>query len=169
MSNIYYETCCNNTMITYPIFFKKLKKIQKRAKIIDNMYEIKEINKHFIFDSEKYYRLSNIIWPDNIKYYINKHNKYPSEYFVKIIMCTQISKKYIINPPIILDIKEINYFYYIHLHHNILLILDALFLQGSYPRYQKENKYIYSEHAGVISIIMTFNKIKNIIYTRKFI
>lgn len=152
MSNIYYEKCNNNTMITYPIFFKKLKKIQKRSKLIDNICEVKEINKYYLYATTKYYRLSNIIWPNNIKYYINKHNKYPSEYFVKIIMCTQISKKYIINPPIILDKNEINYFFYIHLHYNTLLILDALFFQGSYPRYQKENKYIYSEHAGVISI-----------------
>src|SRR3984885_6735704 len=34
----------------------------------------------------------------------------------------------------------------------MVLIIDALLNQGSFPRYENDGKYIYSEHSGVISI-----------------
>ena len=38
------------------------------------------------------------------------------------------------------------------LGYNKLLIIDALMKQGSTPRYENNNKFIYSEHSGVISV-----------------
>jgi len=94
-----------------------------------------------------------------------KYQTFPSEYFIKIIMFTQIHKNKLINPPIMLPYNLIARFSYVHLHYNKLLIIDALFEQGSYPRYEDHNDFIYSEHSGVISL--KDNTIDNIIVSAK--
>jgi len=118
-------------MIAHPFFSNKLKQIES------------------ILDPENnYYQLGNFRWPTNIQELIEQC-KYPTEYFIKMISNTIIINNYIVNPPIICPPNKI---VYIPLNHNNLLILDALFQQGSNPRYENNEKYIYSEHSGVISI-----------------
>jgi len=99
-----------------------------------------------------FFMLSNIIWNDTIQHKIESHQSYPSEYFINVILNTSIIDNHIINPPIQLTHEQINHFSYIYLHYNKLLIIDALMQQGSYPRYQNNDKFIYSEHSGTISV-----------------
>lgn len=120
------------TMSEYPFFNEKLKKIEKLCS----------------------YKLGNIIWS-------KKKDMYPSEYFIQIIMNIVIINDYIINPPLHLNYEDINHFKYIPLTYNKLLIIDALMIQGSFPRYSNDNKFIYSEHSG--GIIIKDDKVINII------
>ena len=154
--NIYHEKCICKDMTYYSFFPKKLKMIEKIAERIEI---IQKYNSKILCSkclTQKYYRLANIIWPNNIQHIINHHKYYPSEYFVQIIMHCVILNNSIINPPLQITLDEISIFSYIILHYNKLLILDALMKQGSYPRYSANSdgidKYIYSEHSGVIAI-----------------
>lgn len=171
-SDIYYEKCINHLMTTYPFFIYKLKKIQKIVRSVSdpNVLAItpqspssgSSASSAFIQSivkpicakctGNKFYRLGNIVWSNSIEHRINEHQLYPSEYFIKIVLNTYIMNDYITNPPLQLNPEQIKSFYYIPLHYNKLLIIDALMKQGSYPRYENKNKYIYSEHSGVISI-----------------
>ncbi len=79
-NELYFEKCNNNTMITYPFFFDKLNKLESILKIdtrekriipgIDNCKKCR---------SKKYYKLSNIVWPDNLEHIIQIHRIYPRE------------------------------------------------------------------------------------------
>ncbi|AUV58427.1 hypothetical protein [Bandra megavirus] len=154
----YYEKCENNTMLTYAFFLDKLKLLQKIIK----RTQYNKLNNNIICDkchTNILYQLGNIIWYDNIIHKIKKHGKYPSNYFIEIIVNTYHYNQQIINPPIILKNNLIKNFKYIPLHYNKLLIIDALMQQGSHPRYflpkNKTNvkqRYIYSEHSGVLSL-----------------
>lgn len=180
MYEIYYEKCINTTMPYYPFFIQKLKQIQNISKknntndiSYQKTYYVSRHNNHLATLNNyrnihikkdcigciatKVYQLANIIWPNNIIHKIKNHQRYPSEYFIKVIINTHIRDNYVINPPIQLKNDQIPLFDYIPLHHNKLLILDALMHQGSYPRYlvsfdNENEKYIYSEHSGVITI-----------------
>ena len=135
--------------------------IMNKTKImILSDYFLSKINK-LICDKcniKKLYILGNIIWDNNLKHKIKNHQLYPSDYFIKIILNIYIINNYITNPPIYLTEKQISNFHFIPLHFNKLLIIDALMKQGSFPRYinidekSKNEKYIYSEHSGVLSI-----------------
>ena len=143
---MFHEECNCKTMLTYPFFLKKLQDVQKAARLRKKTteYECDECRSH------KCYQTGNIIWSSNIQHRITDHQLYPSTYFTKAIMGIQLIDNYIINPPLILE--QVNLFDYIPLHYNKLLIIDALLKEGSFPRYENENKFIYSEHSGVISI-----------------
>lgn len=191
----FYETCNNNYMPSYPFFIDKLKAIQKLSSKIytKNLISEKQLSHKENLNSErskkddylcsivdshndncnkcaikKFYELGNIIWANTLEHKIDYHKLYPSEYFIKIILAMVISDNYIINPPVQLPPKLISSYSYIPLHYNKLLIIDALMLQGSQPRYiaPKNNntaseKFIYSEHSGAISI--NNNSVNNII------
>src|SRR5271154_2470388 len=148
LGDIYYEYCNNHYMPTYPFFLDKLKQIQKIVKPFKGDINLSMITKQA---SSKWFKLGNICWPGNMPYLI-KHNAYPSEYFIKMILNLCVINDHIVNEPIQIKSSEIPYFSYIPLHYNKLLIIDALMKEGSYPRYENQNKYIYSEHSGVISI-----------------
>ncbi|QGR53936.1 hypothetical protein [Moumouvirus maliensis] len=161
MENYYYEKCDKNSMMTYPFFIEKIKKIQSITKKINNISFDNDINDILCnkCSTKKLYQLGNIIWNNNLIHKIVKHKKYPSEYFINAIINTIYHKNTIINPPICISSKNVNTFKYIPLHYNKLLIIDALMKQGSYPRYllsksrtNPTKKYIYSEHWGVISV-----------------
>lgn len=172
----YYEKCNKSYMPYYPFFVDKLIKIQK---ISDKIYDknIKSNNLNYLDTNtdlseiflnsanncrkcaiRKIYKLGNILWTNTILHKIKIHKSYPSEYFIKIILTMLILNDYIINPPIQLKSTQIDNFTYIPLHHNKLLIIDALMYQGSQPRYvvpknkNGQKKYIYSEHSGAISV-----------------
>lgn len=182
-NNIYYELCNLTTMPLYPHFFDKLERIQKLVKKINprkkkhhNMNSlqpdpqidsdfsqiVRETKKEIILSQDvecdkcknrKFYQLGNIIWSNNIQHKIKIHQSYPSEYFIKIIMNCYIIDDNIINPPLQLNRNQISKFTYVPLRYNLLLIIDALFKQGSSPRYLgNNNKFIYSEHSGVLSM-----------------
>ena len=161
MPYFYYERSNQDIMPTYPHFLEKLGQIQDLCKISkDKMSRIKkyvyipEVN-CLECSGKNHYKLGNIIWDDTIDHKISSHQSYPSEYFVKVILNTNVMDNYILNPPIELKNSQINYFTYISLPHNKLLILDALMKQGSKPRYisnDKDKKLIYSEHSGVIDV-----------------
>lgn len=103
--------------------------------------------------TDRLYRLANIVWPNIIKHRIKYHHLYPSEYFIKVILSMCVIDDYIVNPPIEIEPGRINSYHYIPLHYNKLLIMDALMHQGSQPRYlTKEGRFIYSEHSGGISL-----------------
>lgn len=163
MNNNYLEKCNNITMMTYPFFIDKLKQIE--SLLVNTIYsdiEIDRENKCNICSIAKYYKLSNIIWSTQINHIMDYHKKYPSEYFIKIILNTIIINNSIINKPIVISPDKINNLNYIPIQYNKLLIIDALFKQGSHPRYENKNKkYIYSEHTGTLSI--KNNIIENII------
>lgn len=155
-------------MPSYPFFFDKLKKVQKLSNKINHKEHFFQNNLCSRCTATKYYQLGNIVWGNNIKHKIKSHTSYPSEYFVKIIMGMCIIDDTIVNPPITLKENQIRNFNYVRLSRNHLLIIDALMKQGSQPRYlvpkdriNKEEKYVYSEHSGVISI--KDNMIDNII------
>ena len=163
---IYYEECNCKTMLDYPFFLEKLKQVQKLTKTtIDHYHPIIKKNYCDNCSANKYYQLKNIIWPNNIKHIMKTHKFYPSEFFIKLILYCVIKDNTIINPPLVIDPNKLSAFTYVVLHYNKLLILDALMKQGSHTRYlvKSDNmeKYIYSEHSGVITIENSL--VKNII------
>lgn len=191
MSNIlyYYEECNKSYMPYYPFLLNKIITVQKicnkiytknilpdnQSKCIVNGIDMcpiytqskinskKECKKCII---KKLYKLGNIFWSNTLVHKISDHHSYPSEYFVKVILSMVIFNNNIINPPPEINPSCINYFTYIPLHYNKLLIIDALMFQGSFPRYEHNiskgsSNYIYSEHSGVISV--KNNTIDNII------
>lgn len=181
-ANIYYETSSHHTMPTYSFFIDKLKQLQKLSRVIGyndlstdiaNCENDSKPNSCSIPNQsmirpvchkcrpKKFYRLGNIVWPSNIKHKMQSHQQYPSDYFIRTILNTRIINNYIINPPIQIEPSRINRVSHIPLHYNKLLIIDALMHQGSFPRYENNGRYIYSEHSGVITI--KNNSVNNII------
>jgi hypothetical protein len=162
---IYVEKIDNNSMISHVFFMDKVKRLQSLLPIIkSNDLPIKVNSKKICrsCNNSEFYCLSNIIWPNNIEHMINKHNLYPSEYFIKIISNMCIINKTLINPPMI--ISEIgSQIDFVPFHYNKLLIIDALMHSGSNPIYRNDDNLsnLYSEHSGVISI--KNNVIDNII------
>lgn len=145
----YIEKCNCNTMLSHPFFFEKLKQIEILSKKI----------------KPKYYKLSRIVWPNNINHIITHNKTYPSEYFIKTILNTAIINNEIINIPIELSSSNINLLNYVPLYYNKLLIMDALFKQGSKPRYSSRSEsvtnqgsskdtdnFLYSEHTGTLHL-----------------
>jgi hypothetical protein len=166
---IYYEACNKSMMPSYPFFISKLKQIQNLSKkIYPKHIETYDVSLQSIIitndkcnncNIKKFYKLGQIVWANNLKHKIETHQSYPSEYFIKIILNTCVINNIIVNPPIEINHDQISTFTYIPLHYNKLLIIDALMHQGSYPRYllpknkaNNDDKYIYSEHSGVISV-----------------
>lgn len=143
-------------MPQYSTFVDKLRVFNKVCKKINtdeiDLDAVRDYMKCSGCYPKKYCELGNIVWPKNIEHKMKYHNLYPSDYFVMIIMNTCILDGHIINPPIQLEYDQISKFSYVHLDYNKLLIIDALMKEGSYPRYELENSYIYSEHSGVISV-----------------
>lgn len=168
------EKCNCISMPHYPFFISKLKSIQDIIGAHRLEYDQSDVRSECSKCSKclkcKYYKLSNIVWPSTIQHQIKDHLSYPSEYFISVIINTQIINDRIINYPIELGSNLIRRFGYISLEFNKLLILDALMKQGSDPRYivpegryqsSDSGRFIYSEHAGVIS--MTNKFVDNII------
>lgn len=149
MNHIYLEKCCQRHMPKYTCFFDKLHEIEKIAIVCD----IKDLKSTSLYKKYRcrFFQLNNIVWPDNIQQIV-KECYYPSEYFICVIMASFIIDGYLTNPPISLPRKYISSFSYIPFHYNKLLIIDALMSQGSKPRYYSNDKYIYSEHSGAVSI-----------------
>lgn len=162
----YYEKCLNTTTLMYPFYIYKLKEIQKILKkashnrILKNKNHLRRIDLVKVNNNTKcskckikyIYQLQNIIWDNCLIHKIEYHQRYPSEYFMKIILGTIIINNLIINPPLIIDKNMRSKIKYILLQYNHLLIIDALMKQGSFPRYENNDRYIYSEHSGVIKI-----------------
>lgn len=165
----YYELCDKPSMSFYPSFLEKLKLITNIASSFVDKNILKRYQEDYAiyrnFKNINFYTITNIVWPDVIDKIITKYQTFPSDYFIKIIMFTQIHNKTIVNPPIMLPPLLIQNFSYVHMHYNKLLIIDALLEQGSCPRYQDQNTYIYSEHSGVISL--EDNTIDSIIVSTK--
>lgn len=165
----YYEKCDSNFMFKYQFFFLKLQQLQNICEInSEKKYELGRIFK--IKNNDIHiYQLGNIIWDDTLLDNIKNHNKYPSEYFVNIIITTQIDNDEIINPPMELYNNDINKYRCVFLDHNKLAILDALFYQGSAPNYividSSYNRMIHSEHSGAITLCD--DKISDIIISTK--
>lgn len=155
--DIYYEKCDQATMSTYLFFLDKLHLIEQLTpayKVNLSRVQPKDCSE---CRPKICYHLGNIVWDDTIKHKIQTHQSYPSEYFIKVIINTCVIDNTIVNPPIKLRYDQTKYFSYIPLHYNKLLIIDALMHQGSWPRYLVfkngiGEKYIYSEHSGVITI-----------------
>ena len=161
---MYEEKCEQQNMATYPFFLKKLALIEKLAKKQKQKQRANSttyITKCSGCTYEKFYRLGNIIWSNNVKHSIEQHQSYPSHYFIMVIINTCLIDNRIINPPVQIPPEKISSFRYIPLHYNKLLIIDALMQQGSYPRYENNDRYIYSEHSGVL--ILNNHVIDNII------
>lgn len=159
-TKLHHEICRSHTMISYPSFIKKLQQIENVCSI-SNINRIRpeiiaydKLTKPECDDclSEEYYLLGNILWGSIVKHIITNHNIYPSEYFVNVILASDIANNIIINPPLLLNNKIRSPIKYIPLHRNKLLILDALMNQGSFPRYQNGTDYLFSEHSGVITV-----------------
>lgn len=146
MSNkmpIYHEKCMESDKKIPAGFTKKLREIQKIL-LRDTQSNITNDN--------IYYKLGNIVWSDDLINKITNQSSFPSSYFIDIVSHTDVYGNKIINPPLQLEKKFIKNFHYIPLDYNKLLIIDALMDQGSCPRYKNKDRFIYSEHSGVISI-----------------
>ncbi|BCS83138.1 hypothetical protein QLL95_gp0985 [Cotonvirus japonicus] len=168
MSNIYFVKCDNDYIHKYTLFTSKLKTLQKYCRII-NVDELSNLisDKSIVDHCNIYYIISNIIWCNNIEHNMKKYHKFPSKYFVDVIINTCCINDTIINPPIVLSNKNLS-IKYISLSRNKLLIIDALMNQGSKQIYSvpktrtsQKKKYVYSEHSGVLTIKK--NLIDNII------
>ncbi|AHA45451.1 hypothetical protein HIRU_S545 [Hirudovirus strain Sangsue] len=162
----FYEKCNCKTSITYSFFMDKLEKLEKMSTIINN-FDLESYGLKYYCQypdckkcqTNQFYQLENIIWPNNIRHIIKHHHSYPSKYFTNIVIYTVCTNDYIINPPIKINTKNISDFSYVQLSYNKLLIIDALFRQGSYPRYlvpknhsNPSTRFIYSEHSGVLTL-----------------
>jgi hypothetical protein len=168
MNNDYYfEKCNSNSMLTYPFFLEKLKKVELVSKVLNSDSVSKLVEGQIGRDNQTncykchntlYYKLSNIIWPSNIGHLMTSHQIYPSEYFSKVILNTTIINGSIVNKPMILNPARVKDFHYVPIYYNKLLIIDALLKQGSSPRYEvkgptnSRKQFIYSEHSGAIAI-----------------
>lgn len=165
-NKLYYcEKCDNYTMHFYPFIIDKLVSIQKlcvrdRKKLSANVSRL--VNKSYP-KSKHIYKLSSVLWDDSIMNNILNKKSYPSEYFINLLLNIIIFNGKILNPPIYLNPDQIKKFTYVKMEYNSLIIIDGLFNQGSMPRYYLEvdDRFIYSEHSGVISI--NNNTIDNII------
>ena len=163
---IYYETCNNSSMISHPFFTDKLNLIESITVVNPDKYhrQILAYNKllQTIYPRtiagcsncapSTYYLMGNIFWSDSLRHMMDTHHLYPSDYFIKTILASDVADGSIINPPIIVPRKSIPKFKYIPLRRNKLLILDALMNQGSYPRYQNGADFLFSEHSGVVTV-----------------
>jgi len=159
--NLYYEFCREKEMVFYPDFFQRLSLLEK---CLTTRLEKDFKMSHLINCSRKkyaVYQLSSFVWPEGIRHYIKKHQSYPSHPFVQMIMHTACHQKFVCNPPSFVDPQKIDKIKYILLSANNILILDSLMKEGSHPRYIYEDKYIYSEHSGVL--VMKNNKIESVI------
>lgn len=88
------------------------------------------------------YELGPFTWDSNIY-----TETMPDENFIRFVNNTMVKNNHIINPPI-----KTSKLTYIDLPSNKTMILDAMMHQGSKPAYQYKNKFLYSEHSGVITL-----------------
>jgi hypothetical protein len=155
--NFYLEKCQSSSMTVSHHFLDKLKTIEKVLRL-SSCFPRKLVEKYLVNQSShestyhSYYCLSHIIWKDNLSWQIVHQSLFPSEYFVKVIMSTMIINHHLINPPLIIPPDLIDSFSYIYCHYNKLLIIDALMHQGSIPHYENNDRFIFSEHAGALSM-----------------
>lgn len=133
-NNTIKERSCASDMPMYPGFMEKLKKLQRLCKTSDGSY-----------------KLGNIKWSDELLFKL-KECEYPSKRFIKIIMATQFVNDYICNIPMIVPKSLIDRFTYVTLTNHALHTIDALWKQGSGKRYKYQDRYMYSEHSGVLSV-----------------
>jgi hypothetical protein len=118
-------------------FYNKLEKLQDVLKL----HESKK--------SKNYFKLSHIIWSENLK-----KQRQASDYFILVVNNTKINNGIIVNPPLRIPKELNNKFHYVPLNHNMLMIIDALVKNGSKPRYQdiNSNRFLYSEHSGILQL-----------------
>lgn len=138
------EKCIETNMLTYPFFIPHLELIQSLLKKTKN-----------------YYVIGFICWKDDLKQKVQSNKSYPSDLFIRTILNIVIIQNKIINPPNLIPKQLLQTLFYINFPTNKLLIIDALMQQGSKPQYSYKEKFIYSEHSGVITI--NDNSINNII------
>lgn len=133
---MFIERCKENKIENIEFFIKKLESVNK---LVDVIYR----------KNKKYYQISNIVWPSNIIHLIEK-GEYPSQFFRNIINTLLIWNDRILNTPTIYRNTDIAFVLF---DHNKLLMLDALFKQGSIKRYLRmDGIYVYSEHHGVFDV-----------------
>lgn len=127
------EPSCSTDMPNYPNFLAKLLRLQDLCAVDDE------------------YILGSLIWDDEvIKKMEDCH--FPSKYFVSVITATQIHGKYICNVPMKIPKTLKKQFTYIPFPSHSLLVLDAVWKQGSGRRYKYQSRFLYSEHSGVLSV-----------------
>lgn len=127
------EKSCSTNMPNYPNFLTKLLLIQDLCVVANE------------------YILGSLVWDDTlIKKMEDCH--FPSKYFVSVITATQIHDKYICNVPIKIPKALKKRITYVPFPSHSLLVLDAVWKQGSGRRYKYQSRYLYSEHSGVLSV-----------------
>lgn len=165
---IIYEFCENVSMKSYPFFIDKLEQVQQLChSFILTESDVTDLvssrpTKCKKCETTKFFQLRNIVWIGNIPHQIDSHQMYPSDYFIKVILNLTLIDNQIINPPIEILPSFTQHVNYVVFSYNKLLIIDALVHQGSQPRYStiegtedsenKNERYIYSEHSGVLTI-----------------
>lgn len=143
----YTEICNDETNTLTDTFIDKLIQVQQRIKPTRAHDDSIECTK---CKPTKRFKLGNVIWFDTIIHRINDHHRYPSNHFVNVIDHSDIINGIIVNPPI--AIPKNKKLVYVNVKKNNLHIIDALMNQGSYPAYQGDNRYLFSEHAGVMTL-----------------
>lgn len=106
------------------------------------------------------YRITEFVWEDGLKHYIETHNIKPSDDFMEVVYVYKSarikSEKQIIKFKS--DLYLVRDMRYVKLNRNQIMIMDALMKHGGYSKkyIDKKNKNIfrYSEHSGLLD----FNK-----------
>lgn len=106
------------------------------------------------------YRITEFVWEDGLKHYIEAHNIRPSDEFMEIVYIYKSarikSEKKIIKFKS--DLYLVHDVRHVKLNRNQIMIMDALMKHGGYSKkyIDKKNKNIfrYSEHSGLLD----FNK-----------
>lgn len=144
MNDLIIEKCQEENIVDYPCFYPQLEHIQK---YLEKIGRCKKTNSYII------YALGNIIWRSDLRKLMSR-GRYPSDYFIKTVINTNIINDVLTNPPMKITKDDINRVKYVTITHNHLLIMDALMKQGSNKRYQSplKNKYLYSEHSGALKL-----------------
>jgi hypothetical protein len=147
----------------------------EKKELLNKLYKIEEIlikKKNFklvnykkgskcIFDNikninTKLFYINNNYWSDGLYHYIYYHNYKPSDEFINMILNIDIKKNIktgkniLVNIPALTQIKHKRK--YLKITKNQLMIMDALMKHGSSNKKynDNDNKYKYSEHAGLI-------------------
>ena len=101
--------------------------------------------------TDRIFKIKNVYWRDSLKHLIKEHNHVPDDRFINIIFEFKLPLK--INSIIKLDnshiLKKKN-LVFVKIKRNQLMIMDALMEHGGIKQYKNMNKFLYSEHSGLL-------------------
>lgn len=154
-----YQDQCGGSPLTINSFIRKLIRLQKKLEVNQKYKKLKNPLPCQICQKKnitnKIYRFKKFVWDDGYKHYIHTHHHFPQESFISMVLShtvnvNQKSSTSKVKIPSKLYQKESKQ--YIKIDKNQLMIMDALYLHGSYTKkyFGEEDQFKYSEHAGLL-------------------